>query len=157
LERLRLDGYEIFHDLVGDGFNIDHALIGPAGVFTVETKTWSKPIRGEARIRFDGESVTRKNLEPERKPITQAKAQARWLKTLLTESSGRDFQVRPVIVFPGWFIERSGRGPDDIWVLEPKALPSFLQHEQRTLTAEDVKLASFHLAFVRVGERERAS
>jgi hypothetical protein len=44
LERLRENGYQVFHDLIGAGFNVDHVLIGPAGVFTVETKTWSKPI-----------------------------------------------------------------------------------------------------------------
>ena len=37
---------------------IDHVIIGPAGIFTIETKTWSKPVRGEARIVFDGEKLT---------------------------------------------------------------------------------------------------
>jgi len=38
-------------------------------------------------------------------------------------------------------------------VLEPKALPAFLDHEPVILTAEDVKLASFHLSrFIRVKE-----
>jgi hypothetical protein len=41
LERLREQRYQVFHDLVGDGFNVDHVLIGPAGVFTIETKTSS--------------------------------------------------------------------------------------------------------------------
>ena len=50
LDRLRGDGYHVFHDVQGDGFNIDHVLIGAAGVFTVETKTWSKPTKGDARI-----------------------------------------------------------------------------------------------------------
>jgi len=45
LERLREDGYHVFHDLTGDGFNIDHVLIGPAGIFTIETRTWSKPVK----------------------------------------------------------------------------------------------------------------
>lgn len=39
LERLRQHGFQVFHDVVGDGFNVDHVLIGPPGVFTVETKT----------------------------------------------------------------------------------------------------------------------
>ncbi|MEE4639716.1 MAG: nuclease-related domain-containing protein, partial [Wenzhouxiangella sp.] len=47
LERLREDGYQVFHDLIGDGFNLDHVIIGPAGVFTIETKTWSKPATGQ--------------------------------------------------------------------------------------------------------------
>ena len=58
--------------------------------------------------------------------------------------------MRPVIVFPGWFVEQrhgpAGRSTRDIWVLEPKALPSFLDHEDERLQPEDVKLASFHLS-----------
>jgi len=39
LEGLRAKGYRVFHDVVGTGFNVDHVLIGPAGVFTIETKS----------------------------------------------------------------------------------------------------------------------
>jgi ABC-type antimicrobial peptide transport system permease subunit len=38
LSVLMLDGYRVFHDLQFEGLNIDHALVGPAGVFAVETK-----------------------------------------------------------------------------------------------------------------------
>jgi hypothetical protein len=65
LEALRERGYRVFHDVVGDGFNVDHILIGPAGVFTVETKTHNKP-GGDARIVFDGETIRLNGLEPDR-------------------------------------------------------------------------------------------
>ena len=156
LEGLREQGYRVFHDLVGDGFNVDHALIGPAGVFTVETKAWSKPARGEARIRFDGERILRGDLEPDRDPVIQARAQSGWLRDLLSESTGRKFEVRPVVVFPGWFVEQTSAHPRGIWVLNPKALPHFLEKEPRQLSEEDVKLASFHLSrFIRASETQR--
>ena len=41
LERLRESGIHIFHDVPGDGFNIDHVLVGEQGIFAVETKTFS--------------------------------------------------------------------------------------------------------------------
>ena len=77
-----------FHDVVGLGFNVDHVIVGPAGVFTVETKTWSKPAKGDAKVVFDGERVRINGFEPDRNPIVQAKAQARWLKEVLAESTG---------------------------------------------------------------------
>jgi hypothetical protein len=156
LERLRSDGYQIFHDLIGEGFNVDHVAIGPAGVFTIETKTWSKPAKGEPRIDFDGERLTAVGHEPDRDPIVQAKAQASWLQRLVLESTGRRVTVRPVVVFPGWFVRQSGGSTRDIWVLEPKALPGFLQHEDQRLSPEDVKLLSYHLSrYIRAREAQR--
>lgn len=112
--------------------------------------------RGEARIRFDGESVLRGNLEPDRDPVIQARAQSRWLRNLLSENPGRKFEVRPVVVFPGWFVEQTSAHPRGIWVLNPKALPHFLENEPRQLSEEDVKLASFHLSrFIRASEAQR--
>lgn len=157
LERLRQNGYQVFHDVIGQGFNLDHVLIGPAGVFTIETKTLSKPVTGEARIKFDGERFLVNGFEPDRDPVIQAKSQAGWLRGLLSESTGRKFNVRPVVVFPGWYIEQSKGSTREIWALEPKALPAFLDNAPSVLTEEDVKLASFHLSrLIRVGERDKS-
>ena len=157
LERLREDGYQVFHDVVGSGFNVDHVLIGPAGVFTIETKTRSKPARGEARVECDGERILVDGFEPDRDPIVQGKAQASWLRTLLSESTGRKLPIRSVILFPGWFVEQDQASRREFWVLEPKALRGFLMNEPEVLSAEDVKLASFHLSrFIRAGEKSNA-
>jgi Nuclease-related domain len=156
LDRLRGDGYQVFHDVLAEGFNLDHVLIGPAGVFTIETKTWSKPVRGDARISYDGERLVAGAWEPDRDPLVQAKAQASWLTALLKESTGRQLAVRPIIVFPGWYVEAAPGSQRDVWVMEPKGLPAFLARQQRCLSPEDIKLASFHLSrYVRNGERER--
>ena len=152
LEHLRVRGYQVFHDVVGSGFNLDHVIIGPAGVFAVETKTFSKPARRESKVVFDGQRLLVDGFEPDRDPIVQAKAQASWLRSLLTESTGRKFSVRSVIVFPGWFVEQDRASRREIWVLNPKGLPSFLESEPQVLSPEDVKLASFHLSrFIRGG------
>jgi len=157
LERLREDGYQVFHDVVGSGFNVDHVLIGPAGVFTIETKTYSKPARGEAKVVCDGERILVDGFEPDRDPIVQGKAQASWLRTVLAESTGRKLPVRSVILFPGWFVEQDQASRRDFWVLNPKALGDFLKHEPQVLNAEDVKLASLHLSrFIRAGEKGNA-
>jgi hypothetical protein len=150
LERLREQGYQVFHDVIGEGFNLDHVVIGPAGIFTIETKSWSKPVKGSPRITFDGEHVLVNGNSPERDPVLQAKAQSGWLRGLLAESTGRKFSVKPVVVFPGWYIEQKPGATREIWVLEPKALPGFLSNAPTVLSPEDVKLASFHLSrFIR--------
>ena len=49
LERLREKGYRVFHDIVGGDFNIDHLLVGETGIYTIETKTISRPGRGSPK------------------------------------------------------------------------------------------------------------
>ena len=154
LEGLREKEYQVYHDILSDGFNVDHVLIGPAGIFTVETKTWSKPAKGKSEIHFDGETLTAGGRKPDRNPVIQAKAQTSWLHRLLAESTGKPLPVRPVILFPGWFIVDSRQNRRDLWVLELKALPAWLENEKVQLAPEDINLASFHLArYVRSQER----
>ena len=52
LEELRSNGYRPIHDIVGDGFNVDHVLVGPGGVFAIETKFRSG--KGEITVRNEG-------------------------------------------------------------------------------------------------------
>jgi hypothetical protein len=54
LDVLKRQGAIIFHDLIGDGFNLDHVVLSSQGVFVVETKTRTKPIKGSPTVTFDG-------------------------------------------------------------------------------------------------------
>lgn len=152
LESLRERGYQVFHDLQGKGFNVDHVIVGPGGVYTIETKTLSKPIGGKAKLQFDGEVVLHYGKPLGRDPVGQAKAQAGWVQKILSDYSGAEFEVWPVVVFPGWFIERQSN-QEKIWVLEPKALAKWLANEPLALSEEQVRLVSNSLArFVREQE-----
>jgi hypothetical protein len=155
LDRLASKGYRVFHDVPGDGFNVDHVLVGPGGVFTVETKTRSKPARGDARVAYDGRAITVAGFEPERDAVVQAKAQARWLSALIAESSERRLFVRPVVVFPGWYVEATQGSQAEVWVMEPKGLPAFIEREAQSLSKEEVALIARCMALhVRAHERD---
>ncbi len=54
LELLRENGAKVFHDIPAKGFNLDHVVICKSGVYVIETKTFSKPDKGEAKIIFNG-------------------------------------------------------------------------------------------------------
>lgn len=138
LEGLRKDGYQVLHDVPGEGFNVDHVIVGPAGVFVIETKTISKPVRGDVRVSYDGKRVLVNGFKPDRDPIAQANAAAGYVRGLISKSTGRKTQVRPVVLYPGWFVERQPKGAD-VWVLNPKSLESFLKHEDEVLNPEDVQ------------------
>jgi hypothetical protein len=144
LERQRENGYRLFHDIVGGDFNIDHILIGQTGVYTIETKTISKPVRGNPEIQYDGEKIKIGRYELNRNPVIQAKAQANWIKELIGDLTGRQIKVQPVVLFPGWYCKQPLRA--DVWVLNPKALPKFLEKSNPVLTKEDVHSVSTHLS-----------
>ena len=146
LERLRQYGAQVVHDFPGEKFNIDHVVIHQSGVYAIETKTYSKPDRGEPRILFDGQSVRIPGRELERDPVRQARAQAKWLQELILETSGKRVPVRPVVVFPGWFVVPTAEAKaSDVWVLNPKALPAFIEHSDTQLAGADVHLVASHL------------
>jgi hypothetical protein len=148
LEQVRDPDARVFHDLVADDFNLDHVLVTTKGIFAIETKTWSKPVRGEANITYDGEDLFANGQKRDRDPVKQANAQARWLGNLIKESTGKAFPIRPVVVFPGWYVNSTATmvaKSKGVWLLNPKALPDFIGAERASMTAEDVRLVSYHL------------
>jgi hypothetical protein len=47
LDRLGRDGYQVFHDLAmpGSPANIDHLVVGPSGVFVIDSKQWTGSVQ----------------------------------------------------------------------------------------------------------------
>lgn len=125
LNQLMLLGCRVYHDFPAEGFNIDHVVIGPAGVYAVETKGRAKPDKGlgaeEARVVYDGKGLQFPGWS-EAKPIAQAKRQAQWLANWLKSAVGEPVPVLPALALPGWFVDRKSR---DMVVFNPKN-PEFL-------------------------------
>lgn len=143
-EKVRPMGCQVLHDVPADRFNIDHIVVGPSGVFAIETKTHSKPAKGICKVTYDGETVAVNGMTPERDPVVQGKAQARWVSDLIEQSTGRRCFVQPVVVYPGWFVETTVPGPD-VWVINDTVLPTFIKNARHDLPAEDVALITYHL------------
>lgn len=129
LDELKAQGFRIFHDVpAGDPknpFNIDHVIVGPSGVFAIETKTRRK---GRARagfaehqIIYDGQVLAYPWGE-DRHGLDQAQRQAVWLQAWLEQLLGRTIRVQPVLTFPGWMV--ISRGPGAVAVLNPKQIPA---------------------------------
>lgn len=134
--------YTVLHDLPfdeQDKANIDHVLIGPGGVFVVETKTISKPARGEAHVHYDGQRVRVDGVKLDRDPIAQVRGNAARVAEILERETGRDVFVRPVLLYPKWYIDGSSSGRD-VWVLNEKSLVTFLENTKTNLTREDASL-----------------
>jgi len=141
LEGFRSSGGKVFHDVQGESFNIDHVLVSNKGVFALETKTFSKPVRGEAKITLEDSVFSINGKAKNDKIIIQALAQKKWLSQLLTKLVGVEVVARSVILFPGWFV--SGKYKDEsIWALNPKALATYVANLDDVLSDQEVKQIS---------------
>jgi hypothetical protein len=139
LEQTRSAGYRVYHDIEADGFNIDHVLIGPGGVFVVETKAISKPAAGKSEITYDGEHVLIDGRLPDRDPVQQARACRDHIGGLLTRITKRRPKLRAVVLYPGWYVRRQPKGVE-VWVLNPEAFLSFLDYEATVLPPAEIGL-----------------
>lgn len=86
------EGYHIFNDFVANGGHVDHVVVGPAGVFAVETKNWT----GEVTIE-DGHILVDGRL-PDREPLKQALKEAAAVRDELGKL-GWTGTVTPVLAF----------------------------------------------------------
>lgn len=110
LIELQSHGYQVFHDIQADGFNIDHLVVGPNGIFAIETKGRHKRIKDDTnyKVKFENNHLAFPSWF-ESKPLEQAQNQANWVNKWLQEATGFNTQVLPVLCFPGWFVELKQR------------------------------------------------
>ena len=156
LEQLRERGCRVLHDLPGEGFNLDHVVIAPSGIYVIETKTHRKPCGRDATVTFDGEQIRVDGYVPDRDYIRQALAARTWLNNLVFEVTGKRFPVRAAIVFPGWYVTVTGKSRQPgLWVLNPKALPAFISREAAVLQSHDITVVEAGLSrFIRSRQNE---
>ena len=115
LNQLMRDGFWVFHDVPGEKhFNIDHVVVGSAGIFAIETK--GRPKRQRAlgadghKVRYDGRTLHFPEWR-EGEPLRQAERNAAWLEKWLSSAVGERISVQPVLMLPGWYVDRtSGEG-----------------------------------------------
>lgn len=86
------------------GTNDSGAAIG--GVPAVGAKGSGK---AGATVRYDGHALDFPQWR-ETWPLEQAVANAAWIRDWLTKAVGEPVPVRPILLLPGWWVERKGRG-----------------------------------------------
>lgn len=86
------DGYHVFNDFVAGGEHVDHVVAGPAGVFSVETKSW------QGRVEIVEGHVLVNGALPTRDPLLQAQHEADKVR-IAVKRMGFDVTVIPLVCF----------------------------------------------------------
>jgi hypothetical protein len=123
LNRLIGSGCQVLHDVPGDGFNLDHVVIGPRAIYMVETKSFRKPPKSDDekhyKVQYDGRGLQFPDFATV-EPIEQARRQARWLSKELRTAIGQELPVVPTVALPGWWIDLvKGSQGSDVRVFTP--------------------------------------
>ena len=114
LQELVAAKYVAVHDLNLGGQALDHVVIGPSGVFLLETQTVMQN-RGRYessdayQATYDGRSIVfrRRRLNG---PLDAVRKKSIRLAEWLFDKMGEKIVVKPVLVVPGWRVERFGQG-----------------------------------------------
>lgn len=145
LDGLRSAGYRIFHDLCREGYNIDHVVVGPAGVFAIETKFCS----GSGEIEWrngDGVFVNGKPWQGDRDPVVQARGNAAELRKLVKETCELNVFVTALVVFVGDCKVKANARMPEARVLAESQLPAYFERrDQPELTRAEITLIASHL------------
>lgn len=112
LDRLRERGFRVFHYVKTGKFNIDHLVVGQAGVFVLESRSFAKqanrgPVTDRHRVDYrDGLLTFPKGTAS--RPLERARSHASWISGLLSRRAGVPVKARPVVVLSGWKITTTG-------------------------------------------------
>lgn len=154
LECLLGDGFRIFHDVPAEGanktFNLDHVVVGPTGVWAIETKTRRKgrtrPGFKEHEVVFDGQQLIWPWGE-DRHGLEQTFNEARWLTEWIKTRTNLSCEMRGILTLPGWMVIE--RALCKVRVLNTKNVPSAIRGRgQQVLTREQIELISLQLDLV---------
>ena len=118
LEELSDGGWEVIHDASLGRGNVDHILIGPAGVFTVETKSHPGPVRVG---RVHGAT------------LSQAQAQRRAIERVT------GMGVEPLIVYSRAWVDRPMARRKGVRIVPARMLLGFLAKRPRKLSAQEIE------------------
>jgi Nuclease-related domain len=134
LEELSGTGWRVIHDATLGRGNVDHILIGPAGVFTVETKSHPGPVRVG---RVHGAT------------LSQAHAQ----RSAIERVTG--LEVDPLIVFSRAWVDRPMARRKGVRVVPARMLLGYLNKLPERLSSSDIEQARAKVAEALVGWKAR--
>jgi hypothetical protein len=117
LDELEDHGWEVIHDASLGRGNVDHILIGPAGVFTVETKSHPGPIRV---VRLHGAL------------LNQAHAQRKAIERVT------GITVEPLLVFSRAWVDRPLARRKGVRVVPARMLLGYLSRREAVLSRAEM-------------------
>jgi len=151
LDALHGDHVAVFHDLEikenGHTRNIDHLILTRCGLILVETKARRKKreVPGQKwKLQYDGKRIQFPDGSHDTDTLKQTIRNRDWLiQKTKAWTGGESVPILAVVTFPGWWIERTGKG--EIRVNNPAEIASLLNFDSRHLPEKTWKILHHQL------------
>jgi hypothetical protein len=129
LDRLTRDGYVVFHDLAipGSPANVDHLVIGPSGVFVIDSKQWT------GSVRQGGDGLVWHNHYRLERTLETVRWEAETVRRLLGT------RVQPLLCVHGARVQGGGLEAQGVAIVPAYLLRSALGYD-RVLSDAEVEL-----------------
>ncbi len=125
------DTYHVFNNFVAGSRHVNHVVVGPAGVFALETKFWTGKVTLEDRhILLDGQL-------PDHAPLAQVLREASAVRTALAKH-GWTGTVTPVLVFASDTFEAKIAEFQGVVILNSKYLRESFETGRAVLTPAEL-------------------
>jgi len=121
------EGNFIINDFNTGRGNIDHILVGPKGIFTLEVKSHRE------EVTFDGTILRRDGLPFEKDFLKQSWAECFVVREILARWEIKEPSAKPMILFTNAFVKVRGN-VKGVEVLNLKFLPTYLERLPDRLT-----------------------
>jgi hypothetical protein len=127
LAELEPEGYRVLHDVDLERKNADHVLVGPTGVYVIETKDWTgRFYRSRGRLMF--------NDRPAKDVVGQVTSVALAIRGRL-EDAGVDVWVQAVIASSKAKVSGSPIHLGHVTAVEAGQLPAFVRAQRPSMDA----------------------
>lgn len=131
LRRLERDGWVVLHDLANGSANFDHVVLGPAGVFCLNSKWSSYRLEESETGRLVGRHEYDEALTLDVDAVLKkARGEAAALSRQIQDRCGQRVWVTPVVVWWGQ-VFNGGKLVDGVGVVEGKRLVERLRVQRR--------------------------
>ena len=122
----------VFNDFVAAGRQVDHVVVCPGGVFSVETKYW----RG--RVTLESGCVLVDGMLADRAPLRQAMREAASVQAEL-EKTGWQGSVTPVLCFASDTFAAGSADAGSVRLINAQALCEWLRAQPETLSPAELE------------------
>lgn len=138
---LKARGYVVFSDCQIDETAFDHILVGPKGVFTVQTfvgaAAYLADLNAYGTVAYDGRTLFFPD-EENHESIEQASAEAETLSEWLSRALEAPLAARAIVALPGWQIKRTSA--EGISVINPSQFEALFQYVRPRPLSEEMIL-----------------